>query len=73
MNSNPGRNAIADFREDIAGIRESYLSLYALEPENRQTELSRWDAVNSGRYESTGGERLFLFPEIYSEANLCSG
>ena len=73
LSTNPERNAIADFIDDVSGVRESYLSLYALSQENRKIELRRWDAAETGRYVFTNNERLFLFPEIYSDVNIHRG
>ena len=56
---------ISDFQEDISGVRETYLSNYNVERENRKLELERWDAAERGQYDNIGEKKLFVFPDIF--------
>ena len=66
IHAQSNRKSIADFTEDVSGVRESYLQHYGLTLENREIELKRWDFVQQCRYENTDSSpSLFLFPYVF--------
>ncbi len=60
------RSDILNFQEDVRGVRETYLSNYSVDSENKKLELERWDAAERGQYDNIGEKKLFVFTDIFS-------